>query len=422
MFGLRSKIARDSSDVPKKTPSKKPATKPKPKKILKAAQPNATSIKPVATSRAAAKMSVKAATTPKKTPKPRDPSKTERNRIIKEMSEELRSMVDQVLAETGWKTEASLNAVIGGKAAEFIDLHHAQILSPDSYLSLYMKGFDEAKAQWGAQTHRENYERFNNSKIAQKYFALFLKRSYLKHFDEYSRKRPHLEESVIWIGQNKAHYGLFITPVWRRGEWVNDRSEIRHFPKRYWTIGHVLASGLVVDGDEDPIRFADIEAYLAFFKNTLVRASGSPYEKAIAKCYVDFVRAAPEPEHVPLLIPEFRYGGKDAKHGYRLDFTIINPFTMEKVGFELSPWSTHGQLKGTKTKKQAEINEEAKANFEKEAAKLRAYFKKHGVYALIYTDTQLADIPGLFAEMEKYLSPVDKVQQLDFDLLNAFFK
>ncbi len=331
-------------------------------------------------------------------------------------------MLDQVLAETGWTSEASLNAVIGGKAAEFIDLHHAQILSPDAYLSLYIEGFDAAKAQWGAQTHRENFERFQNSEIAQKYFALFLKRSYLKHFDEYSRVRPQIEDAMIWIGQNKADYGLFITPVWRRGEWVNDRSEIRHFPKRYWTIGHVLASGLVVDGDEDRITFGTIDEYLTFFKNVLVRASGSPYEKAVAKAYIDFVKAAPEPEHVPLLIPEFRYGGKAAKHTYRLDFTIINPFTMEKIGFELSPWSTHGELTGLKGKTQAEINAMAKGNFEKEMAKHRAFFKKHDVYALIYTDQQLADIPALFAEMERYLSPVDKVQQLDFALLNAFFK
>lgn len=355
-------------------------------------------------------------------PKPRDKSKTERNRIVAKMTVELRGMLPQVLAETGWPSESSLNAVIGGKAAEFIDLHHEQMLSAEAYVSLYMRGFKRAMAKWGASTHVENFERLKRSATARKYFMLFLKRSYLKHFDEYSRKRPQLEESSIWIGQNKAHYGLFVTPVWRRGEWENDRSEIRHFPKRYWTIGHVLQSGLIVDGDDDPILFTDVDAYLTFFKNTLVRASGSPYEKEVAKLYVDFVRSAPEPEHVPLLIPEFRYGGKDAKHGYRLDFTIINPFTMEKVGFELSPWSTHGQLSGLKGLTQAKINEMAKDNFEKEMTKHRGFFNRHGVFALIYTDKQLADVPALFAEMQKYLTPVDTVQQLDFELLNAFFE
>lgn len=330
-------------------------------------------------------------------------------------------MQAQVLKETKWLNEASLNAVIGSKAAEFMDLHHAQILSAESYASLYMKGFKAAMKQPGAITHRENYAEFQKSKIAQKYFMLFLKRSYLKHFDEYSRMRPQLHESMIWIGQNKADYGLFITPIYQDGEWVNDRSEIRHFPKRYWTIGHVVKTGLVVDGDPDRITFETIDSYLAFFKNTLVRASGSTYEKDVAKLYVDFVRNSPEPEHVPLLIPEFRYGGKVSKHGFRLDFTIINPFTMEKIGFELSPWSTHGNLTGLKGLTQAKINEMAKDNFEKEMKKHRSFFNKHGVYALIYTDEQLKDVPALFSEMQKYLTPVDKVEQLDFELLNAFF-
>ena len=55
---------------------------------------------------------------------------------------------------------------------------------------------------------------------------------------------------------------------------------------------------------------------------------------------VKLVRAAKEPLKVPLLIPEYRYEGRLPKHKYRLDFTIINPDTMDKVGFELSPWST----------------------------------------------------------------------------------
>jgi hypothetical protein len=48
----------------------------------------------------------------------------------------------------------------------------------------------------------------------------------------------------------------------------------------------VLQSGLVVKDDPDKIEFKDVDAYLTFFKNTLVRASGSTYEKEIAKRYI----------------------------------------------------------------------------------------------------------------------------------------
>ena len=37
-------------------------------------------------------------------------------------------MLPQVLKETGYTSESSFNAMIGGKAADFIDLHHEHIL------------------------------------------------------------------------------------------------------------------------------------------------------------------------------------------------------------------------------------------------------------------------------------------------------
>jgi hypothetical protein len=354
----------------------------------------------------------------------RDPIKTARNKMIEKMKEDLRTLLPRVVKETGIASESSLNAKIGGKAAEYIDLHHELILSPDAYAALYMKGMKAAMSPPGPyqNSHRENYEILRASSAARKYFMLFLKRSYLKHHDELARVRPHLDESEIWIGQNKADYGLLITPRFRNGRWENDRSEIRHFPKLYWTIGHALQSGFVVNGDPDRIKFPNVNSYLTFFKNTLVRASGSSYEKAIAQLYVDYVRAADDPESVPLLIPEYRFEGKAPAHKYRLDFTIINPFTMDKVGYELSPWSTHGYLKSLKGLTQAKINEMAKDNFEREMEKHRAFFKRHGIYALIYTDSQLAEIGDVFADMKKYLAPVNKVVQIDFDLLDAFFK
>jgi hypothetical protein len=191
---------------------------------------------------------------------PRDPIKTARNKLIAKMKANLRAMLPQVLKETGITSEASLNAIIGGKADEFIDLHHEVILSPDQYATCYMRGFRAAMSPAGRpfpNAHRRNYELLKSSKAAQEYFMLFLKRAYLNHFDELSRKRPHLTESEIWIGQNNSDYGLLVTPRFnkRTGEWENDRSEIRHFPKLYWTVGHVVHTGLVVPGEEQPITF-----------------------------------------------------------------------------------------------------------------------------------------------------------------------
>ncbi len=38
------------------------------------------------------------------------------------------------------------------------------------------------------------------------------------------------------------------SPRFANGQCENDKSEIRHFPHRYFSIGHVLATGLVIPG------------------------------------------------------------------------------------------------------------------------------------------------------------------------------
>lgn len=82
----------------------------------------------------------------------------------------------------------------------------------------------------------------------------------------WQKKRPKKEEAALWIGQTNASYGLLITPRFKNGEWENDVSEIRHFKPNYWTIGHVLETGLVVPHSPQRIEFFTIEQYLVFFK------------------------------------------------------------------------------------------------------------------------------------------------------------
>jgi len=353
----------------------------------------------------------------------RDPNKTARNKRIAAMKERLRALLPQVLKETGIGGEASLNAKIGGKADEFIDLKNEVITSPEHYASLYLDGFKGSLSTTGFRTsYDEMYNQFNRSKAAQEYLLLFLERSYLKHFDELSKKRPSVAEAEIWIGQNAADYGLLVTPRFAKGEWENDKSEIRHFKPAYWTIGHVLETGLVIPGKDKRMPFPNVDAYLDFFENVLVRHSKSPHQIKLAERYSAYVRASAKPLAVPLLIPELRYEGRAIKHKYRLDFCVIDPVTMQKTGFELSPWSTHGELTGTKGKTQKQINAEASANFDKEMHKHKQYYKKHGIFALIYTDADLADVDGVFADIEDCLDPKPVNAQLNFHLLSGFFK
>ena len=123
-----------------------------------------------------------------------------------------------------------------------------------------------------------------------------------------------------------------------------------------------------------------------------------PYQRELAELYADYARKHDNPLEVPLLIPEFRYDGMAPKHLYRLDFLVINPYTFDKTGFEFSPWSTHGYLYKTKQLSQTQINEMAKDNFAKEMKRHRAFFKRHGIMCLIFTDDELRHIRQIFDE------------------------
>ncbi|MEH2320357.1 hypothetical protein [Nostoc sp.] len=352
----------------------------------------------------------------------KDPEITKRNKEIAALTEQIRELESIVLKYTGCSSLHSLNGKYGGKYAEYIDIKNEVIDTPEQFISLYCQGFHKKLESLKESAQSGNYYfdawlHFYEYEEVREWLKLFLKRTFLRNYKFLSKVRPTVEESVMWIGQENASYGLLVTPRFGDAQWENDQSEIRHFKPRYWTILHILKTGLVIPFEKEKIVFHDIEQYLTFFKNTLVRNSGSIHEKEIAKRYCDFVRNADEPENVPLLIPELRYGGISKKHEYRLDFTIVNPFNLSKVGFELSPWSTHGELTGIKGKTQKAINEEVKANFEKEMMKIKSYFRKLGITVIVYTDSDLEKYDVIFEEISKYLSPSQSHKQLEFQAI-----
>jgi hypothetical protein len=349
----------------------------------------------------------------------RDPEKTRRNKEIAILSEQIKRLQPNILEITGYSNKHSLNGTYGGKYAQYIDIRNEVIDTPEQFVSLYCQGFLRKLEELGESAKPGNayfdaFLYFREYTEVREWLFWFLKRTFLRNYEALSKVRPSVEEAIMWIGQKNASYGLLVTPNFVNGQWVNAKSEIRHFKPRYWTINHILKTGLVIPFEEEKITFSDVDQYLSFFKNTLVRNSGSLHEKEIAQRYCNFVRNADNPMDVPLLIPELRYGGIIEKHEYRLDFAIVNPLNMSKIGFEMSPWSTHGALTGTTGKTQKVINEEAKANFEREMRKLKSYFQKFGITVLVYTDNDLENHDAIFEEIAKYLSPTQSSKQLKF--------
>jgi len=353
----------------------------------------------------------------------RDPEKTARNKIIDDMTVQLNRMLPGVLSETGIRSEHSLNGIYGGKFAEYIDIKNVVIHSPVHFISLYFKGF-ESKLQEvpPLSAHIRNYELLKKSPQLRNYLILFLRRTYFRLYEELSKKRPRVEDAMISIGQNRANYEILITPRFnkRTGQWENDKSEIRHFPFLYWSIGHIIETGLLIPGKEKKINFSTPKQYLDFFRDVIVRNSGSEYEYRLAEMYCEYVLSVLEPKQVPLLIPEFRFEGSAVKHKYRLDFTIIDPYELTKMGFELSPWSSHSYLSKIGDLTQAEINKMALDNFEKEMGKHKDFFRKHGIFVRIYTDSNLKSLSQVFNDMKELLEPKTREGRLNFQIMNDF--
>ena len=340
-----------------------------------------------------------------------------RKQRMRVLTSELGELYDDAIQVTGCESVHSFHAKIGSKYEQFVSVKERSIPTHEEFVSLYIDALikhvlsiDPAVRRGSAYYELASW--YQTSVDFRAYMEKFLERSFLKHYDAYTRVKPKPQDTVFWIGQNHADYGLFITPRFRGGEWQNDKSEIRKFKPDYFTIGHVLRSGLVLPDKAEYFDFDTPDDYLDFFKNVLVRNAGSEHQDEVAERYCQFVLDAQEPESVPLLIPELRYRGRDRAHKYRLDFCVIDPFSMQKVGFELSPWSSHGQLKGTKKKLVKVVNAEARANYEREVKKCEAYFVNRGIHVTVFTDSDLADPDAVFETIKRYLRPERKPQQL----------
>lgn len=349
----------------------------------------------------------------------RDPEKTARNKLISTLTGELKSMLEEVLLDTKATNELSLHAYFATRKAKYIDLKHQVIASPEQYISIFVKGLKSDLLDEGFTLYAQFYENLIQSDVAKKYLYVFLKRTFFREYENITKCRPNVDEAAYWIGQNNADYGLLVSPRYRKGQWENDVSEIRRFRKRYWSIGHVIETGLVIPDRNEIRSFENVEQYLQFFRD-IVRQTGSKYQRDLADLYSEYVIASDEPEKILLLFTELRFQ-KERKHKYRLDFCVIDVESGNKIGFEISPWSSHGHIPSTKTKSQKEINAEAAENFEKEMKKHKDYFLEHGIFTLIFTDTDLKNIQAVFDKIEKYLKPNKLDRQLELQIIAEFF-
>lgn len=356
--------------------------------------------------------------------------------LEKQFTAELESMRDEVLVRavpllrvTSYNPRPSsislpsFHAKIGRWNTIFVDSIRVQFSDPNDFLARWVTGLldkveaieAEQKAKYNGKTYPTASEhevvRFLKDLIIRKYIFTFLIRNFYRNFQARTRAKPDDMLWQIWFGRGNMAWGVLLAPVYRLEKWTNDVSEIRRADYHYWTVGHILRTGLVDPSSPEPLTFSDLDQFVAFYRSVLKRESNSIYEQAIAERYVAYLKASTSPESEPFLVPELRYGGLEAKHEHRLDYTVLNSHTMELTGFELSPASTHMAVTGIQKDKktQIEVNREIAAQWEHEMAKRNKYFEKFSVPTVTFTDSTLKDMDQCFALIAKKLS--DRNQQ-----------
>lgn len=247
----------------------------------------------------------------------------------------------KLLAQAGKEKEVtilSLNAYLSMIKDSCVDLKHKMYNGFKDCMDSYLEEFE--KNLQGLQD--SFYKSFVENEVIRKYMIAFLEQNFYNQLNARIRVKPDTNLYEIHMGKNWENgkqniRSLYISPRYRAGRWENDNSEIRRVNFEYYTIGHLLSTGLVI-GECNQVK------HYARFSDSLCDLYSEEEleedEKAFVKCYLDYVASQKETmQNIPLLIPQFRFAGKETKHIYRGDFLILNYLdrnNVRKILIELS--------------------------------------------------------------------------------------
>lgn len=305
-------------------------------------------------------------------------------------------------------TLLSFHAKIGNKNNTFADCVNNQFQSFDSFMKKWEEGlFEQYRKIINSNRTEESKNNirflvalFQNNEV-QKYIFLFLERNFYRNYKARIRKKPIQQLTELYIGDNTNTFHLLITPVFRsprpleEKHWQNDISEIRRTNFTYWTVNHLMNSGFIYNNELKKLdELKDVFIFYKFWwKN-----SKSPYEKEFICKYTNFLANTTEYKNIPLLIPEFRYGGQEPKHIYRLDFLIINIVEEKIIGIELSP---NHHIEGKNASQTID-------NWEYEIAKRNCFFDKYSITTITFTSSMLENIDNCWEKVLPYLQPINE--------------
>lgn len=293
----------------------------------------------------------------------------------------------------------SLRSTISGKFQQFADVRNATYYTYEVFRDAYSDGI----------------LRYNDKVLLEllqdedfkEYFAVYLEHYFEKHRKVLSKIKPKNEMYELWFGENNHCYGLMITPTFRDvswseiEQWENDKSEIRKVGFRYWSVAHILKTGVIDKNTNELIRFDNIEMLIEFYYKNFYLTAQSEYEKEIMLRYFDVLRNNTNYNDIAFLIPELRFK-KDKLHKYRLDFTIASAEEPNRnIGFEISPNIGHAHKSDIDKKTIQEIKQDQIELWNKEMGKRNDFAEKFDLHIKTFVQNELRDIDSCFEVIKK---------------------
>lgn len=358
----------------------------------------------------------------------RTPEEKEVFEYIKKLNSDLDKMRTAVLSRAseilGYDLSVgSLHGKIGGKNNTYTNVADDYFPDVKTFQKKWAQGMLDEYTRKAYPCAVWDLIRLYQDDLVREYILLFQERNYFKHIEERQRLKPDHNLWEVWFG-SQVVMGLLIAPAkLPDGSWRIDHSEIRRAQYEFWTIGHIIKVGGLINAETNQLyRIDTLEDFISFYQNIVYSLSNSQYEKAINTRYIQYLQNSVNPNAEPFLIPELRYEGKNKQHKYRLDFTILNPYTFEYTGFELSPASTHIHVEKVAGKSQADLNKDLSRQWQKECSKRKDYFREYGINTITFADEDLKNIDDCFSEIAEYLQKrgcnsqlsdvLDKIKQI----------
>lgn len=229
-------------------------------------------------------------------------------------------------------TIKSLNSILSNFKDHVTDIKNKRYNGFKGCYGSFMDDFEHGLQQ----IEDEFYCGIWKNQTLKEYMILFLEYNFYNQLNERLIVKPDRKLYEIHMGKNRTAgkkniRSLYITPRFREGRWENDESEIRRVKFVFYTIGHLLSTGLVMHTDEgmELIKRKCFEDWIEIFYPTNELEKD---EIQFVECYLEYVRKNKDRiDKIPLLIPQFRFYGLEEKHKYRADFLLLNYLNNENT-------------------------------------------------------------------------------------------